>query len=142
MKISVKGQYALESLLELARSAKNGQASLHTIAQRRNLSVRFLGQIFATLRRAGIVTGVRGVLGGYRLAKPPGKITVGAVVRALEGPLVPVKCVCSSLQEPGRCILMDTCVTRDLWISVTKEIDSTLDDVTLEDLMASCKETA
>lgn len=140
MKISVKSQYALESLMELHLQAGGGQANLKTIALGRNLSERFLGQIFATLCRAGIVASIRGVKGGYHLAKPPGEITAGEVVRALEGPLMPVKCVCSSLQEIGHCTLMDQCVTRRLWIDVGAEIDSALDSVTLADLMASYEE--
>ena len=107
MKISTKSQYALEALMDLHLHAVDGQESLKNIAQRRGISEHYLEQIFSTLRKAGIVESFRGAQGGYRLAREPGSITAGEVIRALEGPLCPVKCVCSSRDDEKRCPMLE-----------------------------------
>ena len=135
MKISTKGQYALEALLDLYLHAVNGQENLKSIAGRRGISEHYLEQIFAVLRKTGIVASVRGAQGSYRLAKNPADITAGEVIRSLEGPLCPVKCVCSSADNDKSCPMINCCATRTLWAAVTEEIDSAVDSVTLEDLL-------
>lgn len=135
MKISTKGQYALEALLDLHMNGVGGQESLKNIARRRGISEHYLEQIFGTLRKAGIVESIRGAQGGYRLARQPEEITAGQVIRALEGPLCPVKCVGNPSGEGKRCPLLGSCPTRPLWVRVTKEIDSIVDTVTLQDLL-------
>ncbi len=132
MKLSTKAQYALEALVELQLQEGSAQNNLPSIAARRGLSEPYLEQIFATLRRAGIVRSVRGAQGGYRLAADPAKLTAGSVIRALEGPLHPVKCI--SCESANTCPLRDMCPTRPLWAQVAQAMDAAADSVTLEDL--------
>lgn len=136
MKISTKGQYALEALLDLQLHAVNGQESLGNIARRRAISEHYLEQIFNTLRKAGIVDSHRGAQGGYRLAQEPQSITVGEVLRALEGVLSPVKCVCDVPGEKA-CDMAAVCCTRGLWLEVSNEIDDAVNGITLLDLITA-----
>lgn len=137
MKISTKGQYALEALIDLHLHAVDGQESLKNIAIRRGISEHYLEQIFALLRKAGIVKSFRGVQGGYKLTREPQLITAGEIIRSLEGPLCPVKCVYSPMLDDSRCPIFEQCVTRTLWAKVTDEIGSIIDGVTLADLIMS-----
>ena len=133
MKISTKGQYALESMLDMVVNDKE-QESLKDIARRRKISENYLEQIFSTLRKAGLVASARGAQGGYRLARSAEDITAGDIIRAVEGTLSPVKCVCEEENKAERCPLIDVCVTRGLWADLMQEINGTLDGVTLADL--------
>lgn len=136
MTLSTKAQYALEALVELQLHAADGQDNLPAIAARRGLSEPYLEQIFATLRRAGIVKSVRGAQGGFRLAADPVTIRAGDIIRALEGPLLAVKCVdCGAA-----CPLQDRCPTRPLWIGVSQAIDAVADAVTLQDLALAAQQ--
>lgn len=138
MKISTKGQYALEALVDLMMHAADGQENLRNVASRRGISEPYLDQIFNTLRKAGIVESIRGAQGGYRLARDAQTISAGEVIRAVEGSLAPVKCVNSRLEDENRCPMYGWCVTRTLWAKVAIEIDDTLDGVKLSDLLDSC----
>jgi Rrf2 family protein len=142
MKVSVKSQYALEALLELQARGTDGKLNLKDAAQRRGISEHYLEQIFNSLRKAGIVASERGAQGGYRFAKPFEEITAGEVVRAVEGPLHPVKCLCAGTAQEAGCELYETCVTRLLWENVMREIESALDAVTLGELAAALAEAA
>lgn len=121
--------------MDLHLHAVDGQESLKNIALRRGISEHYLEQIFNTLRKAGIIDSFRGAQGGYRLSCEPGDITAGEVIRALEGPLCPVKCVCSIPDDDKRCPMVDSCATRTLWVKVTNEIDDVVDSVSIEDLL-------
>lgn len=140
MKISTKGRYALEALVDMALQDPRGFVALNGVGARRGLSENYLEQIFSDLRRSGIVQSLRGQQGGYRLARDPSRITAGEVLRAVEGPLVPVACVMTgtALEAPGapRCARMDRCVTRGVWTRITEAMDRAADEVTLADLMA------
>ena len=136
MKLSSKSQFALEALLDMALHGADGPEPIGGIARRRGVSGHYLEQIFAVLRKAGIVMSVRGAQGGYRLAKDPADITAGAVIRALEGPLSPVKCL--SQPEGESCPMLGRCPTRGLWARVAGEMDDVIDGVTLADLMKDC----
>lgn len=138
MKISTKGQYALEALIDLVIHAEDGQENLKNVAARRGISEPYLDQIFSMLRRAGIVESVRGAQGGYRLTREPSAFTAGDIVRATEGSLAPVKCVNNCADEGKKCPMFDRCVTRPVWAKVALEIDSTLDSVKLSDLVNEC----
>ncbi|NLN46277.1 MAG: Rrf2 family transcriptional regulator [Clostridiaceae bacterium] len=139
MKLSVKSQYALESLTALALSTGGGRipVSVRDIARERGIPERFLSQILSTLRQAGLLSSIRGAQGGYVLAKSPDDIRAGDVVRAVEGRLVPVDCVESGGPATGispRWSRTACCETRGLWQSVADRINGTLDSVTLADL--------
>ena len=112
MKISTKGRYGLRLMADLAVHYEQGLLPLKEIAARQEISEKYLEQIMMQLNRSGLVRSVRGAQGGYRLAQPPGDITVGAVLRVLEGSLSPVDCIACG--APG-CDRMEQCVTVGVW---------------------------
>lgn len=131
MMISTKGRYALRVMLDLADQAE-GYLSLKEIADRQQISVKYLESIAAILNRAGLVRSQRGKDGGYCLARPAGEITAAEVLRLTEGTLSPV--ACPSL-EGNPCQRAETCKTLPLWRVLDETIDRTLSSVTLEDLL-------
>ena len=131
MMISTKGRYALRVMLDLAGQAE-GYLSLKEIADRQQISVKYLESIAAILNRSGLVRSQRGKDGGYCLARPAGEITAAEVLRLTEGTLSPV--ACPSL-EGNPCQRAETCKTLPLWRVLDETIDRTLSSVTLEDLL-------
>ncbi|HOV69531.1 MAG TPA: Rrf2 family transcriptional regulator [Clostridia bacterium] len=129
MLISTKGQYALEAVLDLALKPEGSCESLKDLAQRREISESYLEQIFIKLRRHGIVKSVRGINGGYRLARNPAQITAGQVIRALEGPFKPVLCLTKTKKQ---CARYPQCITRRVWERIESELDSVADSITLK----------
>ncbi len=137
MKISTKGRYALEAILDLAVNSPNEYESVRNVAERRNISENYLEQIFSGLRKKGIVESIRGKQGGYRLARHAEDITAGEVIRALEGSLAPVACV-SGGECKQKCDRYDLCVTNILWQKMMNEINTAVDSVTIKDLVEYC----
>ena len=133
MKFSTKGRYGLKAILDLAVHNSEGQVVLKSIAERQGLSENYLEQLFAILKKAKLVKSVRGSQGGYSLADSPDKITVGDVLRALEGPLVLNECVAKS----GETCSSDynCCVTRGVWRKIQEGIDTVADSITLQQLV-------
>ena len=134
MKISTKGRYALRMMLDLAEHQNDGFVALKDIAERQNISKKYLEQIVPILNKADVLRTTRGFQGGYRLAKSPDKYTVGEILRLTEGSLAPVACL-----EPGSeaCPRAAECRTLSLWRGLDKVINDYLDDFTLADLMHS-----
>lgn len=120
-------------MVDLAANAGDGPVALREIAGRQDLSESYLEQVFAALRKAGLVTAVRGPQGGYELSKPAAEITAGDVLRVLEGPISPVHCVDQSGAD-RHCRRERFCVTRDFWRELRDQINSFLDAATLKDL--------
>jgi Rrf2 family protein len=139
MKISKNGQYALLSVVDLALHEQDAHQSIAQVAGRQSIDPRYLGQIFFTLKNAGIITSVRGKSGGYRLARPAADISVGEVVRVLEGDLRPTQC-CADDGTARDCAAFDACFTRALWQSISHEINHTLDDMTIADIVRLYRE--
>jgi len=110
-------------MLELARHHGQGSISIERIAEHQQISKRYLEHIFARLRTAGIVEGTRGSKGGYALKRDPEDITVGEVVRAVEGPLGPVHCV----DDPTSCPKVGHCATHNLWAAAADVLNDLLD---------------
>ena len=138
MRLSVKSQYALESLIAIGidhRRQGSQPVSIRDLAASRGIPERFLGQILSTLCKAGLLASVRGVRGGYLLARSPADIPIGEAVRALEGSLAPVLCVCEVETGEASCLMSELCVTRELWQDIAYDINHTLDDISLEDLL-------
>lgn len=138
MKVSKKGQYALISVVDLALHGDN-QQSIADIAARENIDPRYLGQIFFTLKNVGLISSVRGKNGGYILCKPSAQMTAGEVVRAIEGDLAPTKCSTHN-QDAACCDTYGSCITRALWQTLAHEINTTLDNITIDELAALYKE--
>jgi Rrf2 family protein len=112
MRLSKKGEYAIRAITEIAFDAQARPANLiqiSTVAQRTNIPEKFLEQILLTLRNGGVLKSKRGVEGGYALAKPPDQITLGEIIRLLDGPLAPIPCVSLSAYEPCSCPDEETC---------------------------------
>ena len=131
MMVSTKGGYALRGMLDLADQA-GGYLSLKEIADRQQISVKYLESIAAILNRAGLVRSQRGKDGGYCLARPAKDITAAQVLRLTEGTLSPVAC---PTLEGNPCQRAETCKTLPLWRVLDETIDRTLSSVTLEDLL-------
>ena len=133
MKLSTKGRYGLRALLDMAIYQSNGPVTLNNIAERQGLSEGYLEQLMMPLKRAGIVRSVRGAQGGYLLSKDPKDITVGEIIRVLEGPIAPVACVNEDF--PEECARAGSCVTRIVWEKVRDSISEVLDSYTLQGLV-------
>ncbi|MFW6238934.1 MAG: RrF2 family transcriptional regulator [Halanaerobiales bacterium] len=137
MKISTQGRYGLRALVDLAKNNNSGAIPLREISERQDISERYLEQLFAKLRKSGIVRSVRGAHGGYLLNKPLAEITAGDVIRILEGTLAPVECV----DEAGEnCQRNKKCVTHEIWSELKKLINDYLDSITLADLKERTQE--
>ena len=133
MKLSTRGRYGLRAILDIALNENTGPVTIHNIAQRQEISERYLEQLLTMLRKNGLIKSIRGFQGGYVLNKEAREITVGDVIRALEGPIAPVECVDDSQQ--GTCSRIEWCVTRKVWEDLKKTINEVLDSYTLEDLV-------
>lgn len=131
MLVSTKGRYALRAVVDIAENSTTNRVSLRLVAERQNISDKYLEAIVKPLVVAGVLTSVRGKNGGYQLAKPAGEITAGDVIRAVEGDVAPIPC---SNTEGERCDRLSACRTARFWTGLEKVVDSYLDSVTIADL--------
>ena len=134
MRLSTKGRYAVMAMADLARHGGSQRAvTLAEIAQRQDISLPYLEQLFARLRRRGLVKGVRGPGGGYRLARSPAETAIGEIVSAVDEPLKAVRCNSGPIGcMPGG----ERCLTHDLWDDLGRHIHDYLAGVTLEDVVS------
>lgn len=133
MKISYKGDYALKTLLELALNYNKGVLSIQGLAKKGDIPEKFLEQVLLVLKKGGYVDSKRGMNGGYFLAKPPENITVGELVRFIEGPIEPVTCAGKKIYDG--CKDFKSCVFRDLWSQVYTATSLVIDTVTFAELV-------
>ncbi len=132
MMISTRGRYALRVMLDLADRMGEGYTPMKDVAERQGLSLKYLERILPVLTKSGMVEGVQGKGGGYRLTKPLEEYRVGDILRLTEGGLHPVECAgCSA--EP--CDRVDRCRTKPLWEGLNKVVNEYLDGITLADLI-------
>jgi Rrf2 family protein len=137
MKLSSKGDYATRVLLELASAEGPRALSVHDLAARTGISEKYLEQIMMRLRSASVVRSHRGARGGYELAMRPDEITVGQVIRLMDGPLAPSPCASQSAHiacPTYRCPTESRCVLRGLWTNVRDAVADVLDNTTFADL--------
>ena len=139
VRISTKGGYGIRAMFELAKAHGQGPVPLKIVAERQAISENYLEQLMATLRRAGLVNGIRGARGGYELAMPPEAIRVGDVIRALEGPISPASCV--DHDGDSDCDRHAHCPTRGLWERLRDSMTEVLDSTTLADLCQQAPES-
>lgn len=139
MKVSKRGEYALRALIDLGIASELGRPMLRAqeIVARENLPKGFLDQILMQLRKAGYVGTKRGKHGGYFLGKPMDSISIGQVIRLIDGPLAPVRCVSQSRYEKCSCPDEATCGLRMLMLDVRNSIANILDRHTLADTVRS-----
>jgi len=133
MRLSARGQYGVRAVVELAQSYQRGTLPLEEIARGQRIPRAYLERILGSLRRAGVVVSTRGPRGGYCLARPPEQITVGQVVRALDGPIAPV--ACASEAGPASCDQARACPARQAWLRLRDGIAAALDTTTIADLV-------
>ena len=132
MKLSTKGRYGLQAMIDLADYSEEMPQSIACIAARQSISDSYLEQLMAKLKKAGLITSIRGAQGGYVLAKPSKEISVGDILRALED-LSPVNCV--GLKGEQACGGSDTCVTRNVWKRIDDSIQHAVDSIFLDELV-------
>lgn len=130
MKLSTKGRYGLRAMLDLGLNAGGTHVALSHIADRQNLSVRYLEQMFSALRKAGLVNSVKGAQGGYTLARTPDRIPVGSILRALEGDL---SIIDDKAETDGN--HYEACIRKNVWDRLNESINAIVDSLTLQDLM-------
>lgn len=137
MKLSTKGRYGLRAMIDLARYSEEEPVSIGSVAARQDISERYLEQLVALLKKAGLVKSIRGATGGYVLAKKEEEISVGDILRALEGSLEPVKCA-AFYSEDG-CTAADGCVTKYVWQKINDSINQTVNEIMLDELVRESK---
>ena len=127
MKLSTKGRYGLRALIDLAQYSETEPASISSISARQGISERYLEQLMAKMKKAGLVQSIRGAGGGYVLAKDAADISVGDVLRALEGKLEPAEC--AAFHPDERCEAAGGCVTKYVWQKINESINQTVDEI-------------
>ncbi|BCN31599.1 RrF2 family transcriptional regulator [Anaeromicropila herbilytica] len=138
MKLSTKGRYGLRAVVDLALNSESEAVSLSSVAERQSISISYLEQLIAKLKKAGIVNSIRGAQGGYVLAKSADQISVGDILRALEGDLNPVDCA-EIMGGDTTCSSSDLCVTKYVWKRISDSINSAVDEILLSELVKESK---
>jgi Rrf2 family protein len=131
MRLSTKTRYGTRAVLDIAMHGENGPVTLNEIAERQDLSKKYVGHIVNQLLAVGILESVRGPQGGYMLARPARKIRLGEIVRALDGSLSPVRCV----EKPGFCDRSTKCAVREVWVALKEAVESVIDRITVAELV-------
>lgn len=134
MKISTKGRYGLKAMLDLSINSLGDQVTLKSIAQRQNISDNYLEQVFSILRKAGLVKSVKGPQGGYILGRDASEITIGEILRSLEGDLSVISLSNDVLNDKT-----ELCITNNVWERINNSIKLTVDSITLKDLTEEYK---
>ena len=131
MKLSTRSRYGTRLMGDLAENYNKGPIQLSSIANRQDISLKYLEQLIIPLKKANFIKSVRGPKGGHLLAKPPGDISVGEIVKVLESEISLTKCI----EKPEICDRTDTCPTRDIWKITTKAMYDKLNSVTLSEMI-------
>lgn len=132
MLFSTRGRYGLKAMVELAIEYGNGPISTAALAQRQGISTSYLEQMIGALKKAGLIKGARGAMGGYELSRSPEEIDVGTVLKALEGGTELVDCV--GTENDAACSNACTCSARPLWLKLQSRINDVLTSTTLKDM--------
>ena len=136
MKLSTKGRYGLKAILDLAVNQGNGAIAISSISERTGITVNYLEQLISKLKKANLVKSIRCAQGGYMLARDMTEISVGDILRALEGDLAPVECI--SNQESS-CESANLCVTKLVWQRINEGINNAVDTLMLSELVEQSK---
>lgn len=131
MRLTTKGRYAVTAMLDLAFHSQKNPVTLTDIATRQTISLSYLEQLFARLRKAGMVTGVRGPGGGYKLSRDPSLINIAEIISAVDEPLDSTKC-----GGKGNCHNNQPCLTHDLWMGLSQQIRTYLEGISLAEVLA------
>lgn len=137
MRLSTRTRYGIRAILEVAANYGLGPIQIKVIAERQDISAKYLEQLMTMLKSGGFVRSIRGSKGGYLLAKPPNEITLSEVFIALEGPsAITVECV----DNEDYCTRVVDCVARQIWVQVQEAIEGVLQAVTLQDMIDRARE--
>lgn len=131
MKISTKGHYALRMMIEFAMNPEN-TTKINQVAKSQKISEKYLEQIVSKLVKAGLVKSIRGAQGGYKLLRKPAEYTVGDILRAAEGNLVPIYCLEA---HSDSCWREGSCVTKEVFEQISDAVNTVVDSILLEDLL-------
>lgn len=134
MRLSKRGEYGLRAMIRLAQQTSGEVTQLKHIAAQEHIPIKFLEQIMLSLKNAGLLHSKSGIGGGYSLAKPADTITLGRIIRILDGPLAPINCVSQIAYEPCNCPDESTCKLRAVMNDVRTAMSDILDDTTLADV--------
>mgnify|MGYP003401464004 FL=1 len=137
MKLSTKGRYGLRAMIDLAVYSEVETVSISSISERQAISVSYLEQLVGKLRKAGLVNSIRGAQGGYVLAQKAEDISVGDILRALEGDLTPVDC--AELSNETSCVGSEFCVTKFVWQRINNSINEAVNTMMLSELVDESK---
>ena len=135
MKLTSKGRYAVTAILDIAIHADNGPVSLSDISERQHISLSYLEQLFAKLRRNNLVKSVRGLGGGYKLGHMPEDISIGMIIAAVNENIDTTKCL-----GKGNCQNGQECLTHTLWDKLSQRIADFLNEITLAELVSQHKQ--
>jgi len=135
MKLSTRTRYATRAILELADNFGKGPLQTRIIAKNQDISVKYLEQLMAALKSAGLIRSQRGAKGGYILASPPDKIKLSEVFDVFEGPVVTVECV----ENENYCARAADCIARQVWCEVQRAVKNVLQSITLQDALDKAK---
>jgi len=136
MRITYKGDYALKTILDLSLHYGNSPVTIHDLAKRSDIPIKFLEQILLDLKRGGFVESRRGKIGGYLLARHPAQIKLGEVIRFIDGPVEPLACVGKNYKG---CSDISRCVLRDIWEKISASTALIIDSVNFEELAKKTK---
>ncbi len=136
MRITYKGDYAVKTILDLALHYDSGLVTIHELAKRADMPIKFLEQVLLDLKRGGFVESRRGNVGGYLLARPPSQIKLGEVIRFIDGPIEPIACV---ERKYSGCNDIYRCTFRSIWQEVAEATSNIIDNITFEDLVNRLK---
>ncbi|MDP4181435.1 MAG: RrF2 family transcriptional regulator [Bacillota bacterium] len=139
MKLSTKGRYGLRAMVDLAINSSSDHVSLYSIAERQGISENYLEQVFSILRKAGLVRSIKGAQGGYVLPDNPQNITVGSILRALEGDLSVVDEALEENTSYQYQKSIQNCIKINVWDRINESINTIVDNITLEDLVNEYK---
>jgi Rrf2 family transcriptional regulator, cysteine metabolism repressor len=139
LKITYKGDYALKAILDLStHSPNNGVVPLVDISQRQNVPLQYLEQIMLILKGAGYVNSKRGIGGGFFLSRDPADITIGEIIRLIEGPVEPI--ICGKANHDSSCGEEEQCAFREIWVQVAQSTSQIVDHTSFADIIKRDRE--
>ncbi len=131
LRLSTRCQYGVRAMFEIAKGYPHEPIAIKVISEKQDVSIPFLEQILARLRKSGLINSVKGPGGGYLLSSPPERITIGSILMELEGPIAITSC----LNPEEGCVRVENCVVSLLWKALGRQIEEFLNTMTLKDLL-------
>lgn len=140
MRITTTSRYGVRALFDVAYHGGGQPVQIKDIARRQKISQRYLEQIFNKLLKAGLLKSRRGPRGGYMLAKDPNEISIGEIIDAAQGPIVPVRCLSEDCEVRDQCDITDSCITRHVWKETQRLLVDYYNSVSIADLCSLARE--